>query len=81
MRSLAVAPGMSWKLVGVGDGEDVGLLDAAEAVDGRAVELHALLEGRLELDRRDGDDLSWPRTSVNHSRTRRTRRSSIVRST
>ena len=37
--------------------EDVALLDAAEPVDGRAVEPHALLEGVLELGRRDGEAL------------------------
>ena len=39
--------------LGVGHGQDVALLDPAEAVDGRPVEGHALLEGVLQLGRRD----------------------------
>ena len=49
--------GSSSKLFGVGPGEHVALLHAAEAVDRRAVELHALVEGVLELGRRDGEGL------------------------
>ena len=41
----------------VGLGEHVGLVDAGEALDGRAVEADALVEGPLELGRRDGDGL------------------------
>ena len=37
--------------VGIGDGEHVALLDPAEAVDGRAVEVHTLVEGGLQLRR------------------------------
>ena len=51
------AHGSSSKRVRVGPGEHVGLLHAAEPVDGRAVELHALLEGVLELGRGDGERL------------------------
>jgi hypothetical protein len=36
-------------------GEHVGLVDAGEALDGRAVEAHALGEGAFELGWRDGD--------------------------
>ena len=49
--------GSSSKLFGVGAGEHVALLHPAVAVDRRAVELHALLEGVLELRRRDGERL------------------------
>ena len=43
--------------LGVGHGEHVALLDPAEAVDGRPVEGHALLEGVLELGRGDLEGL------------------------
>ena len=54
--SLA-APREDLEGVGIRHGEHVGLLDAAEALDGRAVEGHALLEGVLELGRGDGEAL------------------------
>ena len=41
----------------VGHGEHVGFLHPAVALDGRAVEGHALLEGGLELGRGDGEAL------------------------
>ena len=41
----------------IGPGEHVALLHAAEAVDGRAVEGHALLEGVLQFGRRDVERL------------------------
>jgi len=40
-----------------GAGEHVALLHPAEAVDGRAVELHALVEGVLELGGTDRERL------------------------
>ena len=43
--------------LGVGAGQHVALLDPAEAVDGRAVEGHALVEGVLQLGRRDVEGL------------------------
>ena len=49
--SSPLAHGSSSKRVGVGAGEHVALLHPAEAVDGRAVEVHALVEGVLELGR------------------------------
>ena len=67
--------------VRVGDREHVGLLDPAVALDRRPVEGHALLERGLELGRGDREALEWPSTSVNQRRTKRTPRSSTVRST
>ena len=46
---LRVAPRQHLERVRVGDREDVALLDAAEAVDRRAVEGHAVLERVLQL--------------------------------
>ena len=43
--------------VGIGPGEHVGLLDPAVALDRGSVEGHALLEGGLQLGRRDLDRL------------------------
>src|SRR3546814_18418580 len=40
-----------------GLGQDVALLHPAEPVDRRAVEPHALVEGALQLGRRDGEGL------------------------
>ena len=51
------AHGSSSKLFGVGAGEHVALLHPGEAVDRRAVERHALLEGVLQLGRADGEAL------------------------
>ena len=80
--AVGIGPGQQLEAVGVGPGEHVALLHPGEAVDGRAVEVHALLEGVLELGRaRWRSDFSWPRTSVNQSRMSRTPRSSTVRST
>ena len=53
-------PGQELEGLRIGPGQDVGLLDPAEAVDGRAVEGHALLEGVLELGRRDAEGLGRP---------------------
>ena len=41
----------------VGHGDHVGLVDPGEALDGRAVEADALLEGRLQLGGRHRDAL------------------------
>ena len=49
--------GRIWNVLAIGPGQHVALLDPAEAVDGRAVEGHALLEGVLELGRGDGEGL------------------------
>ena len=60
MRAVSSSPSVArhqLERVRVRDGEHVALLDPAEAVDGRAVELHALLEGGVQLDRRDGHRL------------------------
>ena len=46
--------------LGVGAGQDVGLLDAAEPVDGRAVEGHPLVERVLQLGRGDVEPLGGP---------------------
>ena len=54
---VALGPRQQLERAGVGPGEHVALLDAAEAVDGRTVELHALVEGVLELGRGDGERL------------------------
>ena len=53
-------PGEELEARRVGPGEDVGLLDPGEAVDGRTVELEALVEDLVELGRRDGDRLVGP---------------------
>ena len=50
--SSALAHGNSSNVV-AGASEDVGLVDSAEAVDGGAVELHALVEHLLKFGRRD----------------------------
>jgi hypothetical protein len=55
-RVLA-APRHDVEGVGVGHREHVRLLDPAVALDGRAVEAHALLERPLELRRRDREAL------------------------
>ena len=47
------ARGSSWKVLGSGMASTSRLLDPAEAVDGRPVEGHALLQGVLELGGRD----------------------------
>ena len=52
-RGVGVAAGQQLERVGVGLGQHVGFLDPAVALDGRAVEGHALLEGDLQLGRRD----------------------------
>ena len=54
---LGVAPRQHLEGVGVGHGEHVALLDAAEAVDRRAVERHPVLERVLQLGRADGEAL------------------------
>ena len=54
---LAVGAGHELEAVRIGVGEHVALLHPAEPVDGGTVELHALLEGRVELHGGDGDRL------------------------
>ena len=49
VADAAVARRHQFERLGVGQGHHVGLGDAAEALDGRAVEDHALLEGCLEF--------------------------------
>ena len=56
-RGVAAAPGQQLEGGRVGPGEHVGFLDPAVALDGRAVEAHALLEGAFELGRRDRERL------------------------
>ncbi len=55
--SSSSAAGQQLEGVGVGAGQHVALLHPAEAVDGRTVEVHALVEGALQLGRRDGERL------------------------
>jgi hypothetical protein len=55
--AVGVRPGQQLEAVGIGAGENVALLDAAEAVDGGAVEAHPLDEGALQLGGRDGEAL------------------------
>ena len=55
--AVGVGPREQLEAVRVGPGEHVALLHPAEAVDGRAVEAHALVEGALELGRGDGEGL------------------------
>ena len=54
---VRVGPREQLEGVGVGPGEHVALLHPGEAVDRRAVEGHALLEGVLELGGGDGEAL------------------------
>ena len=56
-RGVVAAPRHDVEGVRVGHREHVGLLDPAVALDGRAVEGHALLERALELGGRDGEAL------------------------
>ena len=62
-------------------GEHVSLERPSQSLDRRAVEANALAEGALDLGRRIATDFKVPTTSVNHSRTNLTPRSSIVRRT
>jgi hypothetical protein len=77
MRALTSSPspqGSSSKLDASGTGEHVALLHAAEPVDGRPVELHALFEHRSRASTGEmATDLSCPSTSQNQRRIRRTR--------
>ena len=57
---VVVVPGQQLEGLGVRAGQDVGLLDPAEAVDGRAVEGHALVERVLQLGRGDVEPLGGP---------------------
>ena len=53
-------PGQELERLGIGPGQDVGLLHPAEPVDGRPVEGHPLVEGVLQLRRRDVEPLGGP---------------------
>ena len=55
--AVGVGPREQLEAVRVGPGEHVALLHPAEAVDRRAVEAHALVEGALQLGRGDGEGL------------------------
>ena len=59
-RRLVTVPGDDLEGVGIRDQEHVGLLDPAVALDRGPVEGHALLEGDLELGRRDLEALEEP---------------------
>jgi hypothetical protein len=50
--------GRIWNVAG--SGQHVGLVDTGESLDRRAVEADALVEGPLELGRRDGYGLEEP---------------------
>src|SRR5205814_683516 len=80
-RSLVGPPRKDLKGLGIGPGQDVALLDPAEPVDRRAVERHALLEGVLQLGRRDAEGLQCSQDVDNQSWTKRTPRSSTILST
>ncbi len=54
---LVGVPGKDLERLGIGSGQHIALLDPGESVDGRSVEGHTLLEGVLELGRRDGEGL------------------------
>src|SRR5690606_29743297 len=56
-RAVGLGPGEQLEGGGVGTGQHVGLLLSAEAVDGAAVEGHALVEGALQLGGADGQAL------------------------
>ena len=55
--ALGGAPGQELEGLGVGEGEHVGLLETSKAINRRAVEANALLEGLLELLGRDRERL------------------------
>jgi len=55
--SVTVGPRQHDEGVGIGDGQHVAFLDPREAVDRRAVEAHAVLEGVLQFGRTDGEAL------------------------
>ena len=59
-RRVVVVPGQQLEGLQIRAGQHVGLLHAAEAVDGRTVEGHALVEGILQLRRRDVEPLGGP---------------------
>ena len=54
---LSVAPRQYLERVRVGHGQNVGLLHAAEAIDGGTVERHAVFESVLEFGRTDRETL------------------------
>ena len=57
---VVVVPGQQLKGLRVGAGQDVGFLHPAEAVDGRPVEGHPLVERVVELGRGDVEPLGGP---------------------
>ena len=57
LRRARIGPRQHLEAVGIGPRQHVALLDARVAVDRRAVERHALVEGVLKLHRRDGEAL------------------------
>jgi hypothetical protein len=60
LGSVAVGPGQHHESVGVGDGQNVTLLNARETIDGRTIEAHAVLEGVLQFGGADGEALQIP---------------------
>ncbi len=59
-RAALFVPRQQLEARGIGAGQHVALLDTAEAVDRRSVEVHALVERVLELGRTDGEGLQFP---------------------
>ena len=57
---VVVVPRQQLEGLGIRAGQDVGLLDPAEPVDGRAVEGHPLVERVLQLGRGDVEPLGGP---------------------
>ena len=57
---VVVMPRQQLECLGVRTGQHVGFLDATEAVDGRAIERHSLIEGVLQLGGRDVEALGCP---------------------
>lgn len=78
----AAAPGQELKGRGIGHGEQVTFVSARQTLDRAPVEADALAKRTLNLCGSEiATDFSVPATSVNHSRTKRTPRSSMVRRT
>ena len=72
-RFVGLCPRQQLECGGVGPGENVGLVNPAETVDRRTVELHTLVEHRLELGRRDrnrlelAEDVGEPQADEAHA--------------